>query len=849
MKLSKAAPQESPAQKNNKQKTTKKSPAIRIRLLGLFVGLLLGLLLAVLSALVIYDKQVVQLKQQQLKTLAKQNAELAAASLEDYLHGIERKLAFFVEQSSVKTALQEGDAAMLASVSARLKQQIPVAAHIHFIEPGLANTDASFVPPIRYSELAMFRKAEDGQSPAPEALKHDGRWLLSMVAPVMGEQQFSGGQAQAKEVLALLWLTTQIEQLPALLQGERAQQGEYILVQNFGPSARVEVTRYGVSDLELSERAQIADSHWQIEYRAHSSQLKNTHVGLTFVALAIFGAGLLCIVFCAALGFVIGRQIELVVNRRKMAASMHGVSSTSGDAYIDPMYQTQNILDVQVREGDEALLSMEDDSGDGSSAADVDEELALDDDVFDMHDDETARFAEEVFRAYDIRGIAEAQINKEFAVALGKALGTEVLQLRQSTIVVARDARLSSPQLTEWLVRGILSTGCNVLNIGTVPTPLMYFALATMDEFSCGVMVTASHNAAQFNGFKIVLDGVARSGEDILALRKRMLSADFLKGEGQEHHHDVVSNYIDTIFSDVALAGEMTVVIDAGNGVAGKVAPQLFEELGCRVVPLYCDLDGNFPNHDPDPSREANLQDLIARVKDSGADLGIALDGDGDRLTVVSGSGEIVWADRLLILFARDILSRSPGADVVFDVKSTRHLNAEIAQAGGRPIMWKTGHSLMKQKMLETGAVVGAEYSGHIFIKDRWFGFDDGMYAAARLLELLSLQGENVDEAFADIPTSLATPEIRVAVDEARKFLIVDELKEKGEFSGARLNTIDGLRVDFAYGWALVRASNTSAELTLRFEADDEEKLHQLKAMLVGELRKIDKDIEVNWDQ
>ncbi|WP_370980459.1 phosphomannomutase/phosphoglucomutase [Agaribacterium sp. ZY112] len=856
MKLSKAAPASDKDQKPKKSSEPERPSrrGIRIRILGLIIGLLTGLVVAVLVAWFIYQSQVVQEQQRQMQELAKVQAELAVSSLEDYFSSLQKKVEFVASQSLVRRALQEQDEHGLNSAKSLLQKQIPDLRYSNFLQVGEAAINDEHQPPIRYSELAMIRQAESGVTPAPEAVRVNNEWLLHFIVPVITEvkQLVAGEQHYEQYVDGIVWASVKIETLPALLQGELGQQGKFTLVQNFGPGSRVEVNSYGISDIDLTHKAVIDGTHWELEFASHSSHIQNTHVSYSFILLAVIGASLLSIIFFSLIGFVLGRQVELSINRKRMSQRMHGASASTSSNYIDPMYQTANILDVQVTEADEALLDMGDEEEPVATAKHTqteEVELSLDDDVFELDDEQQAKFPAEVFRAYDIRGVAETQLTKEFVTALGQALGSEVLDLRENTILVARDARLTSPQITEWLVRGILSTGCHVLNIGTVPTPLLYFALATMDEFNCGVMVTASHNSAAYNGFKVVLNGVPRSGDDIQALRHRMLDASFLQGQGQENHHDIVSTYIDTIFSDVALAGEMTVVIDAGNGVAGKVAPQLFEELGCRVIPLYCDLDGNFPNHDPDPSVEKNLQDLVKEVKDSKADIGVALDGDGDRLTIVSPQGEIIWADRLLILFARDILSRSPGEDVVFDVKSSRHLNAEIAQAGGRPIMWKTGHSFMKQKMLETSAVVGAEYSGHIFIKDRWFGFDDGMYAAARLLELLSLQGEDVDEAFASVPKSLSTPELRIPMEEERKFKFIEQLQKEGDFADGRVTTIDGLRVEFEHGWALVRASNTGPELTMRFEADNEKQLHQLKALLVGELRKIDKNIEVDWNQ
>ena len=449
-------------------------------------------------------------------------------------------------------------------------------------------------------------------------------------------------------------------------------------------------------------------------------------------------------------------------------------------------------------------------------------------------------FPRHVFRAYDIRGIAGEEINEPFAYQLGRALGTLALQAGEKILLVARDGRNSSELLQECLIEGILESGCNAVDLGLVPSPVLYFACAKGKNTSSGVMVTASHNPAEYNGFKMVLNGRPLADEKLAEVYELMKSGKFASGEASNRTQDVRDTYIDEIFNDVALAGQPHIVIDAGNGSTSELAPELFEQLGCRVESLYCEVDGNFPNHAPDPSRPENLQDLIQIVKAENADLGIALDGDGDRVTLITSSGRIVWADQLVMLLARDILARNPGSDIVFDVKSSRALANLVTQYGGRPIMWKTGHAPMKTKMLETGAMLGGELSGHIFIKDRWFGFDDGIYAAARVLEIMALREQTLDELVESLPQMVNTPEILLPVAEHEKFTLVDKLRQQGHFGDADLNTIDGLRIEFADGWGLVRASNTTAALTLRFEADDEEALERIRKIVAIQLQSID---------
>ena len=448
-------------------------------------------------------------------------------------------------------------------------------------------------------------------------------------------------------------------------------------------------------------------------------------------------------------------------------------------------------------------------------------------------------FPPHVFRAYDIRGIAGKEIDEPFAYQLGRALGTLTQHAGEEILLVGRDGRNSSEVLADCLIEGVRDSGCNSVNLGLVPSPLLYYACAKGTNTSSGVVVTASHNPGEYNGFKILLRGRPLSEEKLQQLRKLMQQGPFKSGAGSNREQDITEQYIDEIFNDVALAGQTRLVVDAGNGATSLLAPRLFEQLGCVVDPLFCSIDGNFPNHPPDPTRPENLRALIARVKETGADLGVALDGDGDRVTLITSSGRIAWADQLLMLLARDVLVRNPGEDIVFDVKSTRALNELVNQYGGRPIMWKTGHAPMKTKMLETGAILGGELSGHIFIKDRWFGFDDGIYAAARILEIMALREQSLDELLDSLPQLVSTPELLLPVDETEKFALISQLREQGNFPEADINTLDGLRIEYSDGWGLVRASNTGAALTLRFEAETEQALQRIRSEVMAQLNKV----------
>jgi phosphomannomutase/phosphoglucomutase len=429
--------------------------------------------------------------------------------------------------------------------------------------------------------------------------------------------------------------------------------------------------------------------------------------------------------------------------------------------------------------------------------------------------------AAEIFKAYDIRGIVDKTLTAEAVRAIGHALGSEAVDRKQKTIAVGRDGRLSGPELSAALAEGITAAGVDVIDIGCVPTPLSYFAAYQLGTNSC-VSVTGSHNPPDYNGLKMVLGGETLYGDMIQALRTRIEKGDLVHGKGKVTQADVQKDYIKRIVGDVKLARKMKIVLDAGNGVAGGIAPELFKKLGCEVIELFCEVDGTFPNHHPDPSKPENLADVIRTLKETDAELGIAFDGDGDRLGVVTKDGEIIYADRQLMLFAADILTRNPGAEIIYDVKCSRLVGESIKYQKGKPLMWKTGHALIKAKLKETGAALAGEMSGHMFFKERWYGFDDGLYAGARLLEIIS-RWQDANWPLKNLPSSTSTPELNVKMQEGEPHKLVEILQKdaKSLFPDAKqLITIDGVRAEFADGFGLARASNTTPVIVLRFEAD-----------------------------
>lgn len=448
-----------------------------------------------------------------------------------------------------------------------------------------------------------------------------------------------------------------------------------------------------------------------------------------------------------------------------------------------------------------------------------------------------------IFRAYDIRGVVETDLRPDVVYLIGKAVGT--LYPHCETVVVGRDGRLTSKSLADNLIRGLQSAGTNVIDIGEVPTPVLYFATHALDTGS-GLMVTGSHNPPEYNGIKMVMAEKTLFGDMIQEVYSCIEQNKFSSGQGSLKEINILNSYLKTITDEVVLKRPLSIAIDCGNGVAGPTAKKLFSQLGCQVAELFCDVDGTFPNHHPNPSEPENLQDLIDTVISNKLDLGLAFDGDGDRVGIVDEHGEVLWADRQMMLYSKDVLSRNPGAEIIFDVKSSRNLAAYIENAGGIATMWKTGHSFIKNKMKETGALLAGEMSGHIFFKERWYGFDDGLYSAARMLEILAADNRPVSEIFNELPNDVSTPEITVHLEEdGAQHEFIKKFIEQSNFTDAKLSTIDGVRADYSDGWGLVRASNTTPSLVIRFEAENEEKLNQLKSNFKTQIHSVDPTINL----
>jgi len=727
-------------------------------------------------------------------------------------------------------------------------------------------------PSLSFAGIDLIRRAAAGKTTKTEAFLSGATWLFQMAVPVKSE---SG------QVYGALMATFNLAEIKSLLAlPSSLPKGKLSLVSNNGSRGKV-VFSTGDGDVEQLITVPTVVSQWNITFAPASwGDIDRTMVWTIFVIVAVLLASLIFALCRFKMNLVKHDLIHANAHFKKMLSGEGRKIQPFAFGEIHSMVTalSQNVKDLRVELESKAAKATraeakdkekaKEDKVDDADAPLFDDDL-LDLDVLSENDSELDSLGldedgdgeemlaelegldfdvpQSIFRAYDIRGIVDETLNEGVVELIGKAIATEALSQGQKALCVGYDGRLSSVAYCEALTKGIISTGVDAIIIGQVPTPVLYFATHHFETGS-GVMITGSHNPSNYNGFKMMVDGNTLFGDDIQKLYNRIILQDFAQGQGTRSEQPIDRDYIDTILNDIAVAAPLKVVLDAGNGVAGGIAPALIEELGCEVIPLHCEVDGNFPNHHPDPSKPENLQDLIAAVKEHEADIGLAFDGDGDRLGVVTNEGKIIWPDRLLMLFAKDVVSRNPGADIIYDVKCSRRLNGLISSYGGRPVMWKTGHSLMKAKMRETGALLAGEMSGHVFFKERWFGFDDGLYSAARLLEILGVEDQSSDAVFASFPEDVSTPEINVPVTDETKFSIIEELcLLKDQFTGGNVTTIDGLRVDYPNGWGLCRASNTTPTLVLRFEADDENALQEIKDKFIIQLKSIDPELALNF--
>ena len=807
------------------------------------------------------------------------NAEQAQEQVESwgaaYTAAINQRLAF-IQADTQSAASNPYLALVLKSNDPELKRSTErtllhrASAIDAFISPaGQTAQDHNRNAPINFAALDLLQRAESGAQPQPEALQVGQRWLLYSATKLSGAKS-------AGSLLIAYDAASVFKGLPVFANNQL----QITLQQQFQNAPLQTLYSQGnMPNNGTSYSFSTQHPNWTLVLTTPSSFAQQSSL-LSALLIAI---GLAALFIVCALYFIhITIQRQLRADAQTLSLTIqdwaHGKSIKPLSLnMIELQSFAQNLThNVQATPSKQAKKTAPIDNDDLTAGTDAtalanntknnifNSSPTLDTDILDIDilEEDLDVFGldqasnslqrttaasdvpSSIFRAYDIRGIVGQTLTTDTAYWIGRAVGSESIANGEPGVVVGRDGRLSGPDMAQALIQGLLDCGCSVTDLGMVPTPVLYFATHMLEARS-GVMVTGSHNPPDYNGFKIVIAGETLANERITALHTRIVNDDLSHGVGMLENVEMLDTYLEHIRNDIALAKPLRVVVDCGNGVGGVIGPRLLEALGCTVIPLYCEVDGTFPNHHPDPGKPENLVDLIARVKSEQADIGIAFDGDADRLGVVTNSGDIIYPDRLMMLFAKDVVSRNPGADVIFDVKCTRRLSALISGYGGRPIMWKTGHSLIKAKMKETGALLAGEMSGHIFFKERWFGFDDGIYSAARLLEIISLDSRNVDQVFSAFPVSHSTPEITVEVTDENKFAIIERLQREAKWGDASITTLDGVRADYPKGWGLVRASNTTPMLVLRFEGDSPEDLAQIQAVFREQILALEPDINL----
>ena len=827
-------------QKNNNTQKASNSNSINSNMMRSAAIILLTLLTSFLYLAFI---ETPQKNQKQLTTLSNQLADSQAFLVNQTVKHIQQRVQKLAQNPQLIDALEKQDQARLITFQIEIQRSFPKALSAKLIplgQLGIAGLDKEQAALRNNIELDMLRRVSNDETEAIESYRYNKLALFTIAEAIRAE-----GKNYAEGALLISF---DIKLLKDVLTQLDSNQGQTLLTQNISGSQTLLKIGEAAAGAQAIERSTAVPA-WQLSFTP-SQQLINNNAQSNETILLLLAINLVVVLAGLALtatGFkrAVVENLNLLTSRSKgpyslphfeeaatdvlaemkklQAAAARKQSSAAAEPGTEEKSATQTIAETLASEAAEA------------SSEPVQAQQTLPKDI-----------PATIFRAYDIRGIADTELTDSYCFAIGMAIGSEAREQGQESLLIAMDGRHSSPRIRDALAKGAQASGCDVIDIGMVPSPLMYFATHQLETQS-GIMITGSHNPAEYNGIKIVINGKALAGNEVTALRERIINNRVANGKGAYRTEEIEEEYLDYILNDIAIAQPLKIVIDAGNGVTGKLAPKLFAELGCEIVPLYCEVDGNFPNHHPDPTVEENLKDLIAKVQTEGADLGIAFDGDGDRLGVVTAEGNIVPADRLLMVLAQDVVSRNPGADILFDVKCTRSLNSLISNYGGRPIMWKTGHSFMKEKMAETGALLGGEFSGHIFFKERWFGFDDGMYAAARLIEILSTTDPDLDAHLSTFPATVGTPELKVVSDEVKKFSIIEQLSQQGQFENGKITTLDGVRVDFNDGWGLVRASNTTPMLVLRFEAKDDDTLGRIQTLFKEQLKAVDSTLQFGF--
>jgi phosphomannomutase/phosphoglucomutase len=829
-------------EKNNRDE---QSVAARVAGNAPRAALLSGVAVIVIGlALVVAFLMLVREPAQQTELLNQTTAGYAAQRARLVEHTVD-SLRTRIKAAAVSPVVQEligaqaGDQAAgqeagvdLGQIETAMQSYFPEALSLRLVplrELGTADLDAEVLGLRNHIEVDLVRRANNGEEPEPEAYQVEGAWIASLATIA------TNPEIESRRAVVLLSLDqTTLESW--LTQGEDTA-GRFVLEQRLdrrGVKRQQAVVSQGTGTATHSGSAIVRGTPWYVLF-SPSAAFVSAAAGsvasdydMLALTLALGLLGLLLLHWQSA------RALRNDVNRILEGPSRDAGIELRTPALL-PLATGQRARSGQAN-GE--ISAPEPDMSAPRTRAPANTAMTT------VEGPATSGLPAHIFRAYDVRGVADTELDDETVFRIGAAIATVAGELGEQSLAVACDGRASSGRIKAVLEKAILQAGRDVIDIGLVPTPLLYFATTRLDAKS-GVMITGSHSPPDINGMKIVLKGQTISQGAIGKIRTTAKAGKFSKGRGHRVEQEVVADYLDEVAGDIAIAVPLKVVVDAGNGATAPIAPKLLEEMGCEVVPLFCEIDGTFPNRSPDTSDEDNLSALVSEVVAQEADFGVAYDGDGDRLAVVTGSGKIIRTDKLMMIFARDVVARNPGADVVYDVKCSRALAQLITSLGGRPVLWKTGHALMKAKMLETGALLGGEFSGHIFFGERWYGFDDAMYATGRLAEIISSQDLTLDELLADLPSSVSTPEILVSIADDEKFALIERFQAEAQFGDGNRNDLDGLRVDFEDGWGLLRASNTTAALTARFEANDEAGLDRIRDQFREQLATIAPDLAI----
>jgi phosphomannomutase / phosphoglucomutase len=840
----------------------------QIRSVLMIVGGVIAALVIVIGGWQFYSsssKSAAVETQRQLDEFAKQQAQQIAIPFAT----LDKQLAALAQDPAVIALFSAADKMNLVSTAADRLAQFESALKLRFILPGKYALDNESIPPLSYGSLDLIKRAE------------------SSTAAIAAEAHLLGGPKEhivmlkrvkdpAGEIIGFVHLSLNIELFAKAVAGLDLNEA-YLELQQGAGSKALTLAKQGNADLRVGEPStmSVAVTRWTVALWTSSGSAPTADGAgpgmgvIALVLLVLLGGGAAVAVFvkrakaggdASTSEIVYAGAVKAIMDgahpgMEKMVPNLpasDGVSpvspapqAVSAGAVGDDITTMIKAEDLKAAAAESEMLDLTQAEAPAappappvqapSAPVKADPSAAAETDV-----------PAEIFRAYDIRGVVGETLTTETVGKIGQAIGSEASARGQAAVVVGRDGRNSSPELAEALISGLRNSGRDVIDVGVVPTPVLYFATHYL-EVNSGIMLTGSHNGPEYNGLKIVLGGETLAEDAIQAIYTRIVESNYESGQGTLQSKEIIADYVRRISEDipVALGGAFKIVVDCGNGVAGAVAPQLLRALGHDVVELYCDIDGNFPNHHPDPSQPENLQEMIDKIKEEKADLGLAFDGDGDRLGVVDDLGNIIWPDRQLMLLAKDVLSRNQGKPIIYDVKCSRYLKAIIEASGGKALMWKTGHSLIKSKMKEVDAPLAGEMSGHIFFKERWYGFDDAIYTAARLLEILMNAKAKPSETFAEMPEGVSTPELRLNLPESAHQSFMADLQGKMTFDGAEVIDIDGFRVEFSDGWGLIRPSNTTPCLVLRFEAESQQALERIQSEFRTMLLSINADLQL----